>query len=189
MKKHTLTLDLDSPFEGWAFLLFRTPHPAYAFADILNRLYDYRLARTDDLILHDTPWPLFLHHDPIRHLLFFLVQQPLSATGTPWAPGDKLLLVRGDNADSITHTIHRDFTSPPLADPADLLATEHADLLHTLLSDFSVAIPLDFDTVPASPKAVKEQALAQRYCNLILDHIESHRLDLSPDELLCSFLQ
>lgn len=181
--KYKLTLDDDAPlFEGWAFLLFRSTEPAYSFADTLNRLYDYRLTRVDDLVLDGISWPLFLHHDPVRHLHFFLAEQPPTVSGTPWSPCDKLLIVKGETADHIVSDIHLDFTAPAAYDQADLLAREHAALLDTLLADFTVAIPLDFQSEPPSRKAAKERALAEQYCNSILTHIDSRRLDLTPEE-------
>ena len=181
--KHKFTLDDDEPlFEEWSFLLFRSSEPAYSFADTLNRLYDYRLARVDDMMLDGVAWPLFQHHDPVRHLLFFLAEQPPTAVGTPWAARDKLLIVRGETADNIVGAIHLDFTAPPPFDQADLLAREHAALLDSLLADFTVALPLDFATQPTTSKAAKERALAEQYCNAILTHIETRRLDLSPEE-------
>lgn len=174
--------ELDSGFEGWAFLLFRSPAPAYLFADILNRLYDYRLSRIDDMQIENSAWPFFVHDDPVKHLYFYLTEQPSTAIVTPWSAGDKLLVIKGDAAPKVASSIHSDFSSTPHYDEGDLLAKEHARLLDTLQQEFTVAILLDFDTPATTKKAAKEWALAEHYCDTVIGHIEANHLDLSVEE-------
>ncbi len=180
--KYRLDLDDEPGFEGWAFLHFHTLTPGYAFADSLNQLYDYRLTRIDDMVLDGIPWPLFRHEDPMRHLVIFMAERPSSTADTPWDAGDKLLIVKGEIAETVVHGIYADFTDTPIVDEGDLLARDHAALLDSLLQDFTVANQLDFETIPASRKAQKECTLVIQQCDAILNHIEQHHLDLSDEE-------
>ena len=182
-------LDLDDElfdFEGWAFVHFHTATPGYILADTLNRLYDLRLQRIDDMMLDDNPWPLFRHEDTVRHLIYFLTEHhvPPPASALPWGPGDKLLVIKGDNADPEARFIQTDFSQPPTDDDGDLLAREHAQLLDRLLATFTVASRLDFDTPPSNRRAAKERTALQQLLNTMLTYIEQQHLDLSHDEQL-----
>lgn len=178
--KYKLDLDdLDSSFDGWAFVHFHSPTPCYMLADSLNRLYDYRLARIDEMTLDGVGWPLFRHEDGVRHLVMFLVDCP-----EPTGSGNKMLIIKGKLAEQEARLIHTDFATPPACDEGDLLAKEHADLLETLLADFTVASLLDFDSAPTTRQAVKDRAAMQQLCNNMLNYIEQHHLDLCQEELL-----
>ncbi len=171
-------LDLDEGlfgFVGWAFVHFHTATPGYILADTLNRLYNLRLHRIDDMQVDDTPWPLFRHEDPVRHLIYFLTASPT---------GDKLLIVKGERADDEARFIQTDFSQPATDDDGDLLAREHAQLLDRLLATFTVASRLDFDTPPSNRRAAKERTALQQLLNTMLTYIEQQHLDLSHDEQL-----
>ncbi|MBP5527124.1 MAG: hypothetical protein J6X79_01575 [Bacteroidales bacterium] len=169
-------------FEGWAFLHFHTSMPGYAFADCLNRLYDYRLARVDDMTSLEGQWPVYRYEDAVSHQIFFLVERPAAAVDAPWEAGDKLLVVKCENAETVAHHIFADFTSNAAVDEADLLAREHAALLEDLLAEFTVVNILDFSAPVASRKAAKERQLVQQHCDGILAYIEQQHLDLSDEE-------
>lgn len=180
-------LDLDeslSPFEGWAFVHFRTHQPGYALADTLNRLYDYHLARMDDININGIGWPFYHHEDSVGHLIYFLVERPSLAKDAPWDPGDKLLVIKGENASMMADYILDDFTSPQQVDQSDLLAIEHARCLENLLADFTIATEISFDNPSTSRKAQKETASMQQCCETILACIEQRHLDLSLQERL-----
>lgn len=180
-------LDLDDElydFDGWAFVHFHTTAPGFAFADGLNRLYNYRLARIDDMVLDDVQWPFYRHEDGVRHLRFFLIERPVGATAAPWDPTDKLLIIKGENAAQEASLIYSDFTAAAKYDDGDLLAREHAELMDTLLSNFTMANLLDFTTTPASRKATKERSLVMQHCDALLAYIEQKHLDLSDEERL-----
>jgi len=180
--KHKMELeDMGFDFEGWAFLHFHSKLPAYAFADSLNRLYDYRLARVDDVPLCDAEWPLYRYELPQNQYLVFLVERPAMAVDAAWDAGDKLLIVKGETAELMARRIYADFTDSVEVDEGDLLAREHADILAKLLSDFTVVNMLDFEAQPSTRKAAKEFHMVQQYCDAILAHIEQSHLDLSDE--------
>ena len=166
-------------FEGWAFLHFHSIMPGYVFADSLNRLYDYDLTRIDDMVLEGAAWPMFRYENAVQHCLFFLVERPAAATEAPWEAGDKLLVIKGEHAETVARDIFADFTGNAVYDEADLLAREHADLLDSLLAAFTVVNILDFSTAPVSRKAVKERQQVQECCDTMLAYIEQKRLDLT----------
>lgn len=180
--KYKLDLEDDIPeFEGWAFLLFHTPLPSYVLADTLNRLYDYRLARLDNLLLGDTGWPLYLHNDGIGHLQYFLLERP--ATATVWDDGDKLLVLSGENAEAEAERIYAEFSELPAYDPADLLAKEHADLLTSLLSSFTMVNLLDLAGSDTSSRKIQRGRITvKQCCQTIIESIEKRQLDLGDDE-------
>ena len=181
--KYKLDLD-DTPydFEGWAFVHFHTTRAGYAFADGLNRLYDYSLARIDDMPLNDAAWPLFRYEDSVRHLLFFLLERPAAATAAPWDPSDKLLVIKGENATPEAERVYHDFTDGATVEEGDLLAHEHAELMAALQADFTVAGLLDFSITPASRRAIKERTAVMQHCDSILAYIEQKHLDLGTEE-------
>ena len=178
--KYKLDIEDDSTgFDGWAFVHFHSPTPGYLLADSLNSLYDYRLARIDDMPLDDGDWPLYRHEDNVRHMVMFLVERPATLLGE-----DKLLVIKGKNAAAEAWHIHTDFATPPDCDEGDLLGQEHADILGALLADFTVATMLDFDSVPSSRAAAKERLAMQQMCDNMLNYIEQRHLDLTGEELL-----
>lgn len=183
------TDDAASSLEGWAFLLFHSQWPCYAFADQLNQLYDYRLTRIDDMLIDDIQWPFFTHADTVGHTHFFLAERPLNAKGAPWEPGDKLLAIKGDNAGQVAQFIHKDFTSESRIDDGDLLASEHAMQMGLLLADFTVASLIDFDATELSRKAQRELASTELFCERILAYIEGHHLDLGEAERMRIIMQ
>lgn len=170
-------------FEDWAFLLFHTTTPVHLFADSLNQLYDMRLSRIENLSLAGASWPFFLFDDPIGHLKYFLAERPVTATGAPWEPSDKLLAIKGESAVYAAEDIYADFTEPATVDPADLLAKEHADLLAELLAGFTMVNLLNPDSEPPKRSSVAKQRMnVTQLCSDLLEYIETKHLDLSDDE-------
>lgn len=180
--KYKLDLEEEYDFEGWAFLHFHTAMPGYAFADSLNRLYDLGLERIDDMELDGIAWPFYIYDDPQHRGLYFMVERPAASSTAPWEASDKVLVVGGENADTIVKRLYSDITDNTPVDEADLLAREHAALRDELLADFTVANILDFDTPPVSRRATKDRQTVQRCCDAILAHIEQNHLDLSQAE-------
>ena len=180
--RYKLDLDDDSSdFEGWAFVHFHSPTPGYLLADSLNGLYDYHLARIDDMPLDEAQWPLYRHED--NDMVIFLVEHPTAAS-SPWEKGDKLLIIKGETAQREAQHIHTDFATPPTCEKGDLLGQEHAEQLEMLLAEFTVASMLDFNVTPSSRTAIKERAAAKRLIDGILAYIEQQHLDLRQEELL-----
>ena len=187
--KYKLSQDEDlMSFEGWAFLLFHTRWPAFAFADQLNRLYDFVLARRDDMECMDGVWPLYSYYDTSNRLHYYLVERPAAAV-SPWEAGDKLLIVKGENADSAARFIYSDFTATSAIAEGDLLARQHAECLEALLADFTLPQLLDFNDMGLSRKALKELAPVQQACDTILTYIDTRLLDVTDRGTMFSMRQ
>lgn len=169
-------------YEGWAFLHFHTLFPGYALANALNRLYDYSLERLDDMPLEDGSWPLYRFEDTVGKMLYFLVERPAEAVEAPWDAGDKVFILKGENAAEEARRIVADFTESKPVDEGDLLACEHAELLEDLLAGFTVVNLLDFEAAPTSRKAEKERLQVQQHCDRMLAYVEQKHLDLSQEE-------
>ena len=186
-KKHIYELDWDDSeplATDVAFLLFHSVAPNYAFVDDLNKLYGLALRRTDDIALGERSWPLFIYHDPLLHLDYHLIERPpLSGSTAPmWTEGHKLLIVKGERAVTTVATIHDEFcTATPSADPSDLLAIQHTDLLESLRSSFTTTTLIDPSaTLPASTSK-KTQRDYTSLCNLLEEILDC--LDM---ENICS---
>ena len=178
-KKNKLVLDLDDelPYEGWAFLHIRTPQPAYAFADGLQRLYGYRFTRIDDLELADAAWPFFIFSDSVLHLKYYLVERPAVALQAPWEAGDKLLFICGDVARREAGRICDDFSSSDPADPLDRLKADHWRLISDYQQRLTMVTMLDFESdMPLSSRAARDRKLMQQYCDKILTIIDLAQL-------------
>ena len=187
MTKQVFTLDIDeddSPFDDLALLLFHTAAPNYSFVDDLNRLYGLSLARTEDMELDGTPWPVYLYHDTMRQLHYYLIERPLSSGNTAhyWGAGHKMLLLQGDDATPTADRIYSDFNDLPTPpDPADIHAIERHSILEAFHSSFTPVSILD-PTAPlppsASRKAKKEHDEMERLFTSILDHFDLSRADM-----------
>ena len=182
-KKTTFTLEPDdimSGFEGYTFLLFSSTLPSYAFVDDLNHLYNLRLTRVDDIPLNEIKWPLFIYHDTHLRLTYYLVERPSGSPSTAWPSNHKMLIVAGEKAKDTIDMIHSEFcgaTEP--ADPTDLLAAEHYELLSGFLSSFTLTRRID----PMAPideqlsrKAQKEQSELDALLTDIVEYIDVHQL-------------
>ena len=176
--------DLPPDFDGWAFLHFRTRRPSYLFADLLNRIYGYALSRLDDVEPGGARWPMYYHFDEVRHLAFFLIECPATASSDLLETGDKVLLVLGEMARAEVDKIYFEMVERHTFDPADLLAVDHATLIDQLLSDFTVARVLDFDQLPQKPAQQRRQRQLADLMDSLLTSIESRQLNLSPTERL-----
>lgn len=181
--KYTLNIEEeDYSFGGWAFLHFHTLMPSYAFACCLNRLYDYNLMRVDDVPLNGVDWPLYRDEDMMKRRFLFLVERPAAALSAPWDAGDKLLIVKGECAETTARQLFADFTGSVTVDEGDLLAREHADLLESLMANFTVVNILDFSTPPVTRKAIRERTSVRQHCDALLDYIDQKHLDLTEIE-------
>lgn len=179
VKKQIMKLDLDeevSPFEGFAFLLFHTATPNYAFVDDLNHLYELALARTDDIEIMGEPWSMFTYRDPLWQLTYHLIERPsTAATGvTHWGPAEKLLMIKGLNADEIATHICDDFTaSHPTGDRTDSRDADHAAILEYYQQSLTAVTLYDpLDQQPASKKAAKERAELEALLADIADSLD-----------------
>ena len=118
MKKQVLKLNIDDlgdDSEGLAYLFFHTTTPGYLFVDDLNHLYGLSLSRLDDLQLEGQSWPLYSYHDNLRQLDYYLIERPTGAiaTATHWAPGHKMMILKGEGAADTAEHISNDFATPP----------------------------------------------------------------------------
>ena len=179
--KNTLSLDpefYDDQREDIAMLLFHSVAPSYAFVDDLNHLYNMRLSRIDDLQLNDAAWPLFIHHDPLRQLYFYLIERPASAnTNAPfWTIGHKMLIIIGQLAASTAETIHREFCNASTPDdPDDIIAASHAALLDEMRSNFTTTPLLNPSAPPPSTlrgKALRDYNDLFDLTDVILDTLD-----------------
>ena len=188
MKYKLDPIDLEDDLEGWAFLHFHTSLPSYAFADILNQLYDFQLHRIDNLDIDGTQWPLFHHIDTVAHLKYYLLERPPAAP--IWNTGDMILVMSGDTAQLAAERLYADLSTPTQPNPTDLLALQHAELQEQLFSAFTIASTLSFSDNPSlSRKAQKERTSVQQYCNLIIEAFEKRYLDLADEERMLQLKQ
>lgn len=180
-----LTLDLEpeeNPFEDLALILFHSSAPNYSFVDDLNHLYSLTLARKDDLILSDFPFPLFSCRDTLRQLSYHLLERPSASASQPlpslWAPLHKLLIIQGEDAHRQADTILAEFSLlPPAPSPDDLanfarhqiLANFHAAFTPVTLLDPDAPLPPD-----ASRKTRREYADLQQLLASILQQFDLH---------------
>ena len=182
MKKQVLRLDLDdsaSDFDGYAFMLFHTLEPGYAFVDDLNRLYGYALTRIEDLQLHETLWPLYTYDNTLERMRLFLVEKPAAERMMPrWGAGQKLLIARGDDARECLERVYNDFlSSPATPQPGNLAAQRRFDILSQFQQNFTTVTLLDPDAPPPqAPKAVRERNETRQLLLAILDYLDIHRL-------------
>ncbi|MBO4586786.1 MAG: hypothetical protein J5677_03090 [Bacteroidales bacterium] len=173
MKKQTLKLELDEemlPFEDIAFLFFHTDEPNYAFADDLNHLYNLNLARTTDMELAGAQWPLFLYHDSLQQLNYYLIERPQGSGNNAlhWGLGHKLLLIQGPSAQESAECIYQEFNAPPSAED-----TKRNAILNTLMGSF-MPVSLYDQNPPAtmSKKNAKERAEMEDLFVSILDFLD-----------------
>lgn len=182
MKKRTiyeLDIEDESPRDySVAMLMFHNVAPNYAFVDDLNHLYNLQLGRINDMPLDGANWPIFTYHDSLFKLSYYLIERPLGHE-TPistWTAGHKLLIVIGDRAGSVVEAIHNEFCSATsTADPTDLLAAEHANLLADMLGSFTTTTIIDTSAPAPAGISKKAQREYDALCNLIdeiLDYID-----------------
>lgn len=183
MKKHTLTLDLDlddeSPLlDNIAILFFHTDTPNYLFADDLNHLYHLALARTDDIPLYNTSWPLFSFHDQLRLFNYYLVEHPLTQSSNQTIKQSKILIIRGEDAENESDKILRDFNEPP-AD-TDAIHPDSQRRNETLLSYQQALVSVTrYNTLsptPLSRKATKERQEIDNLLTDILDYLDLNHM-------------
>jgi hypothetical protein len=173
--KNTLSLDpdlFDDQQEDLAMLLFHSVAPSYAFVDDLNHLYNIRLSRIDDLQLNDAHWPLFIHHDSLHQLHYYLVERPVSTNSAApfWTIGHKMLIILGQMAADTAQAIHREFSNASTPDdPDDIIAANHVALLDEMRSNFTTTTLLSPSTPP--PSTLRGKAL--RDYNELFDLIDA----------------
>lgn len=182
MKKKTIyELDWDegeSLFDDVSLLLFHSIAPSYAFVDDLNKLYHLSFCRVNDMELQGMKWPLFICHDNMMKLNYYLVERPLNSelNSTIWTEGHKLLIVKGDRSETVVDEIHHEFCSSAINhDPADLLAMEHLELLNSLRSNFTTTTIINPSIPLGASSSKKMQRDYNNFCDLlsqILDYID-----------------
>ena len=137
MKKQVFKLEPDDfgdDNENLAYIFFHTTVPGYVFVDDLNHLYQLSLSRLDDLQLEGQGWPLYTYHDSLQMVDYYLIERPTSsaATASHWAPGHKMMILKGERATDIAKFICEDFsTPPPLPDHNNPAVTEHHEILNS----------------------------------------------------------
>lgn len=183
MKKHTLTLDEnfddESPLlDNIAILLFRTDTPNYLFADDLNHLYRISLARIDDIALPGASLPLYIFHDSLSYLDYYLVDLTLAQSGNPTIAQSKLLIIRGEATDGIVQKILRDFNEQPTeGDPNNPLLQHRNDTLLSYQQALTSVTRYD-PQFPAtlSKKAAKERQELDNLLTSLIDYIDINHL-------------
>ena len=175
MKKNTFNLDIDledeSPLlEASAYLFFHTTSPSYLLVDDLNHLYRLALARTADIPILDTAWPLYTYHDSISHLSYYLIERPLTST--------KILLIRGEGLDDTVARILRDFNEPPVdTDPLNPDLQRHNEII--LSYQQALTSVTQYNSQPSTPlsrKAAKDRQELDNLLTTILDHLDLNHL-------------
>ena len=183
MKKQVLRLDPDDTepdLDEYVFMLFHTQEPGYAFVDDINRLYNFTLARIEDMQLHESEWPLYTYRDSLRKIEFFLVEKPAAAERLMprWGVGQKLLIARGEDARMCLEKILNDFLEMPrLPDTGDLAAQQRYNILTTFQQSFTTVTLLDIDDDTAlPPKAARERSDTRQLLAAMLDYLDINRI-------------
>ena len=113
MNKFSLDIEPVIDFGNTAFLHFATLMPGYELVDDLNHLYRLALAREGNIELDGQQWPLYFYHDARMWLHYFLLEVPAGCSLPLLHEGEKVLIVRGRDADECVLRIDDDFKSPP----------------------------------------------------------------------------
>ncbi len=179
MKKQVLKLDIDDfgdDSEDLAYLFFHTACPGYVFVDDLNHLYDLALSRENDLDLNEQSWPLYSYHDNLRQLDYYLIERPTVGSGVAshWAPGHKMMILKGENAVETAEVISNDFgTPPPQPDTCNPAEMERYDILTSYQQAFTPVNIYDIHApVSTSKKTLKERTELENLFNTILDLLD-----------------
>ena len=184
MKKPNITIlqfeDFEEPEHDYAYLLFLTDIPCFAFIDELNHLYNLSLTRMNDLTLYGALWPFYYYHDTMSHLRYFFIERPNSSNNNAsgWSPGHKLLIIKGEDAIREIGSIYDDFTTPPAPpDPLDRLAMQRHQQLLTLYESFIPVSLLNLDSpTPLARKAAKEFTELQHLIYSLTDQFDINML-------------
>lgn len=179
MKKQILRLDPD-PLPGeddnLAYLFFHTTVPGYALADDLNHLYGLALTRQNDLPVDGQQWPLYTYRDNLRQTDYYLIERPVGnpSNATHWAPGHKLLLLQGENANHTANHICNQFNTPlPSPDPSNPSEAKHIAILDSYQQTLATAsIYNPNTTAPLSKKTLKERTEMEAIFAQILDNLD-----------------
>jgi hypothetical protein len=163
-------------FDDYAFLLFGSTTPSYVFVDDLNRLYGLQLNRAADMELQQSLWPMFTYRDTLTRLNYYLIERPTSsaATASHWAPGHKMMILKGERATDIAKFICEDFsTPPPLPDHNNPTVTEHPEILSSYQQSFTPVNLYDTNApAPSSKKVLKERTELENLFTAILDILD-----------------
>ena len=101
-------------FERTSVLMFSTHHQAFTFAFYINQLYNMRLERRDDIVIHrkkgDVKYSVFYYQDNISHMVYFLVDSSSSMLAAPSTSTifDKTMLIIGPDAYAKAQFIYDD---------------------------------------------------------------------------------
>lgn len=179
MKKQVLKLDIEDmndDGEELAYLFFHTAVPGYAFVDDLNHLYSLSLTRQDDLMMDNRNWPLYTYRDTLRKMDYYLIERPTgnAAVATHWAPGHKMMILKGEKASDIAEYICNDFVSPlPQPDDYNPAATARYDILSSYQQAFTPVNKYDMSTPSStSKKILKERTELETLFTAILDLLD-----------------
>lgn len=179
MKKQVLKLDLDDledSGEDLVHLFFHTSVPGYVFVDDINHLYNLSLCRQNDLELDEQRWPLYTYHDTLRQLDYYLIERPGGAAGiaSHWAPGHKMMVLKGENALETAKRMYNDFsTPPPLPDECNPTETEQYNILTSYQQAFTPVTIYDFNApATTSKKMLKERNELEVLFATILDLLD-----------------
>ena len=179
MKKQVFKLDIEDMDEGselQAYLFFHTALPGYLFVDDLNHLYGLSLQRLDDLSLQGQQWPLYTYHDSLRQLDYYLIERPAGSatTATHWAPGHKMMILKGEKAVDTAEQLCNDFcTPPPQPDTCNPDAIERYEILTSYQQTLTPVTQYNINApAPTSKKILKERSEMENLFTTILDILD-----------------
>lgn len=150
--------DLEFSLDDTVFMMWNTNYVGFELANVLNKLYDFNLARTIDLEIESAELgthvlcPLYEYYDSDAQLAFLLLNNPLPQGGI--APSlntyDNLLLINGRDAREFLERISDDFIKVPQPpSPDDVLAMRHYQLVQEVMQDVVEAVWFDLGETPA----------------------------------------
>ena len=126
-KNNVLLSDATFTFDDTAVLMLQTQYHNFELAIALNSTYHLRLARVDNEGLQNIIPPCFSFYDDDTNLAYVLIDKPLQHTpDSPFAPYDKMLLIRGVKAWDFQQMLYNDLQMrQPEPDPDNYMDHQH----------------------------------------------------------------
>ena len=126
-KNNVLLSDATFTFDDTAVLMLQTQYHNFELAIALNSTYHLRLARVDNEGLQNIIPPCFSFYDDDTNLAYVLIDKSLQHTpDSPFAPYDKMLLIRGVKAWDFQQMLYNDLQMrQPEPDPDNYMDHQH----------------------------------------------------------------